>query len=290
MKKIILATLLLLLSVYLLLAAEGIDSEGLLKKQSSGAIVLDVRTADEVRTGRIKGSVNLDFFSTGFQSKLDRLDKDKTYIAVCRSGRRSGLASIMMKKLGFREVYNYEGGMNRWKSEGRPIDNGVLGLDDSSAELIGAISTLESRLGSRLKEAVSNGGFASALKVCSVEAMPVTSQVRAEFDLIDLKRVGTRVRNPFNSSNGWEADVLENIMESDKVEKEVKIVVDPLNKKLHAVKPIFVKPLCTQCHGTAESVSKEVALKLKELYPLDRATGYSVGELRGFFHVSRKLK
>jgi len=289
-KKVVLVSLLLLLSVYLLLAAEGVDSEGLLKKQSSGAIVLDVRTADEVRTGRIKGSVNLDFFSSGFQSRVDRLDKDKTYIAVCRSGRRSGLASIMMKKLGFREVYNYEGGMNRWSSEGRPMDSGVLGLDDSSAQLIRAISTLESRLASRLKEAISKDGFVSGLEVCSVDAMPISSEVRNEFDLIDLKRVGTRVRNPKNSPDGWEADVLEELIGSGDVVKDAKIVLDPLNEKLHAVKPIMVKPLCTQCHGTVETISKKVALKLKELYPSDKAIGYKVGELRGFFHVSQKLK
>jgi len=46
------------------------------------------------------------------------LDKNKTYLIYCRTGHRSGIAKSIFKQLGFREVENMVGGINRWKEEG----------------------------------------------------------------------------------------------------------------------------------------------------------------------------
>ena len=44
-----------------------------------------------------------------------------------------------------------------------------------------------------------------------------------------------------------------------------------------------MKPLCTTCHGT--SVDPALLAHIRERYPEDRATGYSVGDFRGLFWV-----
>jgi rhodanese-related sulfurtransferase len=77
-------------------------------------VILDVRTPAEVAQGKINGAVALDFYAKDFQQRIDKLDKSKTYLIVCRSGNRSGQACRMMQQKGFGKLYNLQGGMNAW--------------------------------------------------------------------------------------------------------------------------------------------------------------------------------
>ena len=47
--------------------------------ETPNAAIIDVRTAAEVRSGAIKGAVNIDLMSMDFQQKIAKLDKAKTY-------------------------------------------------------------------------------------------------------------------------------------------------------------------------------------------------------------------
>ncbi|WP_428657936.1 rhodanese-like domain-containing protein [Runella sp.] len=82
--------------------------------QTPGAVILDVRTAAEVRSGAIKGAINIDLMSADFQQKINQLDKTKTYFVYCRSGHRSGQACRIMGNVGFEHIYNLTGGMMSW--------------------------------------------------------------------------------------------------------------------------------------------------------------------------------
>ncbi len=57
-----------------------------------------------------------------FKAGLEKLDKSKSYGVYCRSGNRSGKAMAMMNKMGFKEVYNLEGGMKGWLKAGYPTE------------------------------------------------------------------------------------------------------------------------------------------------------------------------
>ena len=81
-------------------------------------VILDVRTPREYGPEHISGALNVDYSSYSFRTNLDQLDKTKTYLIYCRSGRRSGLALDVMRELGFSEVYNIGGGILAWKSNG----------------------------------------------------------------------------------------------------------------------------------------------------------------------------
>jgi len=83
-------------------------------------VIIDVRTPEEFAEGHIENAVNIDFYSETFRDDLDTLDKDKTYLIYCRSGRRSGLSIPLMKELDFMEIYDMLGGITRWKTEGLP--------------------------------------------------------------------------------------------------------------------------------------------------------------------------
>jgi len=79
-----------------------------------------VRTPEEFADGHIENAINLDYYSETFGDELNKLDKNKTYLVYCRSGRRSRNALDIMEELNFREAYNMSGGIIEWKAEGLP--------------------------------------------------------------------------------------------------------------------------------------------------------------------------
>jgi len=80
-------------------------------------VLLDVRTPEEYEEGHIAGSIMIDYKESSFDSEIEKLDKDATYLIYCRSGSRSGKAAHKMIGMGFKDVTNMEGGYNAWSSK-----------------------------------------------------------------------------------------------------------------------------------------------------------------------------
>ncbi len=79
-----------------------VDYKELVKQ---GAIIIDVRTPSEFKSGHIKGSTNIPL--DALSSKLGKLkDKNRTIITCCASGMRSASAKGMLKSNGYTEVHN----------------------------------------------------------------------------------------------------------------------------------------------------------------------------------------
>jgi len=70
----------------------------------NGAVILDVRTEGEFRTGHIRGAKNISLGT--IRQRYIELDPAKTYITVCSHGLRSVKAEQILKEKGFRHVYN----------------------------------------------------------------------------------------------------------------------------------------------------------------------------------------
>ncbi len=90
-------------------------------KDNSEFNILDIRTPQEYQSGHIANSINLDYYATDFESKIDSIDKGKTYLIYCRSGNRSGRAVTLMKQKGFSRVYNMAKGINDWQNNKLPL-------------------------------------------------------------------------------------------------------------------------------------------------------------------------
>lgn len=87
-------------------------------ENDDNAVVLDVRTDDEVADGIIPNAIHLDIYKgQEFIDALEDLDKSKSYYVYCRSGNRSGQACQIMEELGFEKAYNLEGGMLQWTGD-----------------------------------------------------------------------------------------------------------------------------------------------------------------------------
>ncbi len=84
----------------------------------SNTIIIDVRTPGEVASGYIPGTKYfIDINGSSFETQIEALDTNKTYLVYCRSGARSGRAADFMVSNGFKKVYNLQGGIMNWPGE-----------------------------------------------------------------------------------------------------------------------------------------------------------------------------
>jgi rhodanese-related sulfurtransferase len=85
-------------------------------------VIIDVSTFQEYKDLRLEGAINVSLLSRFFRTRLDLMDKSRTYIVYCKIGGRSKVAQkLMMRKFGFPTVYNIKGGTSLWKEEGFPF-------------------------------------------------------------------------------------------------------------------------------------------------------------------------
>lgn len=87
------------------------------KMTLEGAQLIDVRTPGEVAGGMIEGATNIDFNGANFKEEMAKLDRDKPVLVYCRSGGRSGQTASMLKSMGFKEVYDLQGGYMGWPNK-----------------------------------------------------------------------------------------------------------------------------------------------------------------------------
>ena len=87
----------------------------------NNAILVDVRTQDEYNSGYIESSLNIDYLSNGFSENIKKLDKNIPIILYCRSGKRSSMSANKLSKLGFKEIYNLDGGILKWIEIGNSV-------------------------------------------------------------------------------------------------------------------------------------------------------------------------
>lgn len=85
------------------------------KMDDPNTVIVDMRTPEETAQGMIEGAIQIDYKSPGFAEQVAKLDRDKTYLLYCRSGRRSGLGGEIMSEMGFDRLYNLEGGYLAWQ-------------------------------------------------------------------------------------------------------------------------------------------------------------------------------
>lgn len=146
----------------------------------------------------------------------------------------------------------------------------------------GAANKLGIALKKELGDAMAEGGPVAALDVCSTRATAITAELREETGL-ELGRVSAQWRNPDNAPDETEAAVL-GVFEADPAHGDTLLTL--ASGELLYMKPIRVgSPLCLRCHGPEDQLAPEIAGKLAELYPDDRATGFGEGDLRGAFTV-----
>lgn len=152
-----------------------------------------------------------------------------------------------------------------------------------------AIKAFAGELKGELQSAMKAGGPVNAISVCNTRAPEIADAVNSKGKL-NISRVSLKNRNPSNAPDAWQQAVLEDF-EKRKAAGEIADKIDysatvdtAQGKKFRYMKAIPTGAICLNCHGS--SIHSDVKAKLNELYPEDKATGYSEGDIRGAFYVT----
>lgn len=87
--------------------------------------LIDVRRPEEFigELGHIRGA-KLVTLGPDLDSFLSQHDKDDEIVFICRSGARSGRATLQGRALGFSKVVNLQGGMLLWNERKLSVERG----------------------------------------------------------------------------------------------------------------------------------------------------------------------
>ncbi len=141
----------------------------------------------------------------------------------------------------------------------------------------------------RLKQAMAEGGPTRAIAVCADVAPGIADSLSTRSGWT-VKRVSLKSRNASRAvPDGWERTVLlefnrRQVAGEDAADISFGEVVGGQYRYMQAQ---GVEPMCLVCHG--KGLADDVEQTLRQYYPDDWATGYSLGQVRGAISLSRAL-
>lgn len=166
----------------------------------------------------------------------------------------------------------------------RPLAVADMSADQKTqrARAEAARDALTQKLVGRLMAAMKTTGPVGAISVCK-EAAPAISAAVGEEQGVRIGRTSFKLRNPANASPAWaQASVAARAAEPTWFALA--------NGDLAGLMPIRIMQLCTRCHGDPAEMDAALLAALETHYPEDQATGFGVGDLRGWFWVEVPAK
>jgi hydroxyacylglutathione hydrolase len=102
---------------------ELIDPDELARRIGpDGPLVLDVRNDSEYAGEHIPDSLHIPYGDIA--ARVDELPRDRQIAAICRGGKRSGLAASILQREGFADVIHVGKGVGAWRAAGNPVESG----------------------------------------------------------------------------------------------------------------------------------------------------------------------
>ncbi|WP_369047660.1 DUF3365 domain-containing protein [Tenacibaculum sp. UWU-22] len=161
---------------------------------------------------------------------------------------------------------------------------------DESAEEIGLKYAMETKktLGKNLMGAIQKKGTLYALQFCNEKAYKLTDSMATKYNAT-IKRVSDKPRNPNNTANKEELEIINQYKKIISDNKTIKPITKQIEGRTKFYYPIITNNMCLQCHGTPNKQIKIETLKeLANLYPTDQAKGYDINQVRGIWSISFK--
>lgn len=85
--------------------------------------IIDVRTPEEFGQEHIVNAKNINWNGSDFNIEAEKLDKSKPVYLYCKSGARSKKAAAKLTELGFKTIYELDGGFMQWSAAGFKSNN-----------------------------------------------------------------------------------------------------------------------------------------------------------------------
>jgi len=164
------------------------------------------------------------------------------------------------------------------------VDNAAL-----KAEAIGIVKQFGGTLKPQLKKALMEGGPAHAISVCSTSAPLIAQNLTKSTDWT-VKRVSLKARNTETAMpDAWEIGVLEKFDERQAAGESAQKMAyaEVVDGQYRFMKAQGVEEVCMKCH--AAEIAPETEKALQEHYANDAARGYTLGQIRGAFSLTKQL-
>lgn len=105
-------------------SAAAVSPGEAVRLMNEGALVLDIRSANQFKDGHISGARNVPGDQIAEGAKALEKAKGKTLITCCDSGITSAAAARKLTQLGLGPVYNLRGGLAAWRQDNLPVVKG----------------------------------------------------------------------------------------------------------------------------------------------------------------------
>jgi len=146
--------------------------------------------------------------------------------------------------------------------------------------------TTKAVLGKNLMGTIQKKGVLEALTFCNERAYPLTDSMSVVHNAV-IRRVSDKPRNPKNKANSEELDYINIFKKGIANNEEASPIVKELDNKVKVYYPITTNTMCLQCHGKPNETLNETTLtRIKSLYPMDKAIGYNINEVRGIWSIA----
>ena len=102
--------------------ARDIGTLGVTQLINSGnPLLLDVRETKELEGGKLPNAVHVPL--SQLKDRGTELAKylSRPVVAYCDRGQRARSATVILAKLGFKDIYSLQGGFKAWKDAGLPV-------------------------------------------------------------------------------------------------------------------------------------------------------------------------
>jgi hypothetical protein len=172
----------------------------------------------------------------------------------------------------------------------QPAWTGEIDQAQLKDEAVGIVKKFGGSLKPQLKQAIQEGGPAQAVSVCAEKAPAIAEQLSNETGW-QIKRVSLKPRNQQNAEpDAWEREVLQQFDQRQANGKSAAemAVAEIVDGEFRFMKAQGVETVCLNCH--AADIPPEVEAALKTNYPMDKARGYSLGQIRGAFSLTKSLE
>lgn len=113
------------------------DFEQKLIAAGAAAQILDARSEEEYQQNHVKGALNV-ANEEQFKSLSQQLAKDRPVFIYSIGNGRSGVLATKLLAQGFKEVYEFPGGLSKWIGRGKPVVSTVgegLSLADFNQQI-----------------------------------------------------------------------------------------------------------------------------------------------------------
>lgn len=141
-----------------------------------------------------------------------------------------------------------------------------------------------------VSQAMQKGGPGYAIEYCNLRALALKDSL-SKLHNCEIRRIAIKYRNPVDmAQTETETNQLNAYQDAFQKGEKLEPNVYMFDDRVEYYKPIMLaKEACLKCHGEpGKEIAEETMAKIKERYPMDRATGFAMNDFRGAWKVTFK--